>query len=347
MQYLTPVVNRYIAACTYNFMNNLTTFYKTLKSFLVCLFFIGFAYDTKANGFDDTAKYELKLRERPIIKKVTENGKTKNKKQSEYVLRLFKNGKHLIEFDAILDSFYSMEGKPSKVYVCNKFKRNKEVTFKFKRTKEDVSLRENYMSAYMFGRVGWKREGDIILIQYSTSTSIMAYPYIHSKGNGQFFVNLREKRSCGLYFHEVVYDSLFDWVSNWFIERTKAYRYVIDSVHFNNKHDSMNTILLNGCCDTSFRQWKVGFVFMDEGFPTFSYVNIDIPCNSCSLSIENVPIYTAEIDFQDSWLYRTGAVNKEFRPFFFPELPILRRDEQISFKFYKIPKKYIPNCKFN
>jgi len=344
MLYLTPVVNRYIAACTYNFMNNLTTFYKTLKSFLICLFFIVLGYQTKANGFDDTAKYELKLRERSIIKKVTENGKTQNKKQSEFVLRLFKNGKHLIEFDAILDSFYRMEGKRlSKVYPYNRIIFNKYIPAKAKRTRKDVSLKENYMSSFYLGKVGWKKEGDIMVIRIRSDYSAKVSDLVYWKGREQFFLNLKEKRSCGLYFHEVVYDSLFDWVSTWFIERTKAYRYVIDSVHFNNKHDSMNTILLNGCCDTSFRQWKVGFDFMDEGFPIFSAVNIDIPCNSCGLSIQNVPIYKAEIDFQDSWLYRTGAVNKEFYPFFFPKkgYPILHREELINFKFYKIPKKYL------
>lgn len=323
-------------------MNSLTTFPKALKSFLVCLFFIGFAYDTKANGFDDTAKYELKLRERLIIKKVTENGRTKNKKQSEYVLRLFKNGKHLIEFDSILDSFYVVEDNKPEECKLYRDKGDKIVSMNFKRTKGDISLKENYMSAYMFGQVGWKKEGDIMVIQYSSSKSSIESNFIQLDGNGQFFLNLREKRSCGLYFHEVVYDSLFDWVSTWFIERTKAYRYVIDSVHFNNKHDSMNTILFNGCCDTSFMQWKVGFVFMPSPSTAFSYVAIDIPCNSCGLLMENVPIYKAEIDFHDSWLYRTGAVNKEFHPFFFPkkEYPILQRDMWITPKFYKIPKKY-------
>jgi hypothetical protein len=123
-------------------MNSLTTFSKVSKSFIVCLFFIVLGYQTKANGFDDTAKYELKLRERPIIKKVTENGKTKNEEQSWYVLRLFKNGKHLKEFDAILDSFYSMGG----VYELEIRKVDNLLSRNIKRASGDVSIMENYMS---------------------------------------------------------------------------------------------------------------------------------------------------------------------------------------------------------
>lgn len=313
-------------------MNSLTTFSKVLKSFLVCLFFIGFAYDTKANGFDDTAKYELKLRERSIIKKVTENGKTQNKKQSEYVLRLFKNGKHLIEFDSILDSFYRMEGKRlSKVYPYNRIIFNKYIPAKAKRTRKDVSLKENYMSSFYLGKVGWKKEGDIMVIRIRSDYSAKVSDLVYWKGREQFFLNLKEKRSCGLYFHEVIQHSLLNDIGNKFLLRAKEYHYRMDSSNYIDNCE----LLLNDCCSENFKEWKVKLGYSGDYYQNV-VVFVDVVCTLCTAPEGEKKIYSiykAYIDFDDPWFYE--YVNKDFHPFFFPEEPILKEYTNIDYQFFK------------
>jgi hypothetical protein len=152
---------------------------------------------------------------------------------------LFKNGKHLKEFDAILDSFYIMGG----VYELEIRKVDNLLSRNIKRASGDVSIMENYMSVYKLGQVGWEKEGDFILIQYSTSSRIDEKYSVYKSSNGQFFLNLREKRSCGLYFHEVIYDSLLNDIGNKFLLRAKEYHYWLDSSY----HIDNYELLLNDC----------------------------------------------------------------------------------------------------
>lgn len=312
-------------------MNNLTTFYKTLKSFLICLFFIVLGYQTNANGFDDTAKYELKLRERSIIKKVTENGKTQNKKQSEFVLRLFKNGKHLIEFDAILDSFYRMRGETPEMYELEIRKVDKLLNRNIRPTEIDASILENYMSTYLFGKVGWKKEGDVVLIQYSTSNRIDEKYLVDKKGDGQFFLNLKEKINYGLYFQEVIYDSLLDDIGNKFLLRAKEYHYRMDSSNYIDNYE----LLLNDCCSENFKEWKVRLGYSGDYYQNV-VVLVDVVCTLCTAPKGEKKIYSiykAYIDFDDPWFYE--YVNKDFHPFFFPEEPILKEYTNIDYQFFK------------
>ncbi|MFN3445703.1 MAG: hypothetical protein ACK44D_08185 [Bacteroidia bacterium] len=312
-------------------MNNLTTFYKTLKSFLICLFFIVLGYQTKANGFDDTAKYELKLRERSIIKKVTENGKTQNKKQSEFVLRLFKNGKHLIEFDAILDSFYRMSGETPEMYELEIRKVDKLLNMNIRPTEIDASILENYMSTYLFGKVGWKKERDVVLIQYSTSNRIDEKYLVDKKGDGQFFLNLKEKINYGLYFQEVIYDSLLDDIGNKFLLRAKEYHYRMDSSNYIDNYE----LLLNDCCSENFKEWKVRLGYSGDYYQNV-VVLVDVVCTLCTAPKGEKKIYSiykAYIDFDDPWFYE--YVNKDFHPFFFPEEPILKEYTNIDYQFFK------------
>lgn len=317
-------------------MNKLPTLSEALKSFLVCLFFIVLGYQTKANGFDDTAKYELKLRERPVIKKVTENGKTKNKKQSEFVLRLFKNGKHLIEFDAILDSFYLVVDKNPE--ECNLYRHEEDeiVRMNFKRKKGDVSIRENYISDSKLGLVGWKKESDFILIQHRKSDDYSGNDFVYGNANGQLFLNLKEKRRCGLYFHEVIHNSLLNDIGNKFLLRAKEYHDWLDSMH----HIDNYELLLNDCCNENFKEWKVKLAYLDFPFQNVE-VLVDVVCTLCTAPEDEkkkYSIYKAYIDFDDPWFRK--FVNEDFRPFFFPEEPILQNHIRIDYQFYKIPKKY-------
>lgn len=317
-------------------MNSLTTFSKTLKPFLICLFFIVLGYQTKANGFDDTAKYELKLHEKSIIKKVIENGKTKNEEQSWYVLRLFKNGKHLIEFDAILDSFYLVEDKYPKECNLSRKGEGEIVGVSFKRKKGDVSIRENYISISKLGLVGWKKERDIILIQHRKSDDYSGNGFVYGNANGQLFLNLKEKRRCGLYFHEVIHNSSLNDIGNKFLLRAKEYHYWLDSIH----HIDNYELLLNDCCSENFKEWKVKLAYLDFPYRNVN-VLVDIVCTLCTAPDDEKKthsIYKAYIDFDDPWFYE--YVNKDFYPFFFPEEPIMRNQIRIDYQFYKIPKKY-------
>lgn len=312
-------------------MNSLTTFPKVLKSFLICLFFIVLGYQSMAQEYTDTGKYELKLRERPIIKKVTENGKTKNKKQSEYVLRLFKNGKHLIEFDSILDSFYRMSGETPEIYELEIRKVDKLLSRNIRPTEIDASILENYMSTYLFGKVGWKKEGDVVLIQYSTSNRIDEKYLVDKKGDGQFFLNLKEKINYGLYFQEVIYDSLLDDIGNKFLLRAKEYHYRMDSSNYIDNYE----LLLNDCCSENFKEWKVKLGYSGDYYQNV-VVYVDVVCTLCTAPKGEKKIYSiykAYIDFDDPWFYE--YVNKDFHPFFFPEEPILKEYTNIDYQFFK------------
>jgi hypothetical protein len=70
-------------------------------------------------------------------------------------------------------------------------------------------------------------------------------------------------------------------------------------------------------------------------------VLVDVVCTLCTAPDDEKKIYSiykAYIDFADPWFRK--FVNEDFRPFFFPEEPILQNHISIDYQFYKIPKKY-------